>query len=209
MSQQVQELINKIKSEGIASAEQKAAEIEKDAREQAEQILEKAQAASQKIIAEAQSEAKKLQERTNIALQQAARDAILALRKEIETTLFRIVKADVGHSLTAEHLDEILSTIIANFVKDKSGQEDIKVLLSASDLKKLKDGSIKKLQEKLKHHPVTLQASGDIAKGFTISFDQGKSGFEFSDKSLAEYISTYLNPEVAMLLKTAVASSKK
>ena len=74
-----------------------------------------------------------------------------------------------------------------------------------NDLEKLQKGLMAKLQQDVKKG-VTFQST-EIAKGFTISFDGGKSYFDFSDASLAEYLSAALNPEVANLLKEA--TSKK
>ncbi|MBI5415751.1 MAG: hypothetical protein HZA29_02945, partial [Candidatus Omnitrophica bacterium] len=68
------------------------------------------------------------------------------------------------------------------------------------DLRELRDGSLAKLQKQIKH-PVHFEACEDIGKGFTVSFDNGKSSFDFSEAALAEYLSVYLNEELAALLK--------
>jgi vacuolar-type H+-ATPase subunit E/Vma4 len=46
-----------------------------------------------------------------------------------------------------------------------------------------------------------VQPSEDISSGFIISYDQGKSYFDFSDKALAEYIAGYLKPQLSEILK--------
>ena len=72
--------------------------------------------------------------------------------------------------------------------------------MSPKDLKELRDGFLAQLQKQFKC-PVHFQASEDIGKGFTVSFDQGKSSFDFSQEALAEYLSVYLNEELAALVK--------
>jgi vacuolar-type H+-ATPase subunit E/Vma4 len=50
---------------------------------------------------------------------------------------------------------------------------------------------------------IIVRPSGDISHGFSISFDSGKSCYDFSDKALAEYIGTYLKPRLNRILGEA------
>jgi vacuolar-type H+-ATPase subunit E/Vma4 len=68
-------------------------------------------------------------------------------------------------------------------------------------LKEVKDGLFKELEAQLKKG-ILLQASDEVKAGFTISFDAGKSQFEFTDRSLAEYISKCLRPDLAEILES-------
>ena len=71
------------------------------------------------------------------------------------------------------------------------------------DLKKLKEGFLAKLKDQVKH-PIQFQLAQDFGYGFTISFDNGRSCFDFTDKSLAEFLSQYLNQELSLLLKESI-----
>jgi vacuolar-type H+-ATPase subunit E/Vma4 len=48
---------------------------------------------------------------------------------------------------------------------------------------------------------IILKPTDEISSGFTISYDAGKSLFDFSGEALAEYISAYLKPELNKILK--------
>lgn len=200
MSQHVQELINKIKTEGVQAADQKAKEIEDNARFQAQKILEDAQAQAKHIISDAQTQAQKTRESTEMALKQSARDTILALKKEIDSVLQKLISKQVKDSLSPEQLSGVISEVVKGALKGNLAQNGIEVALSEGDLKKLKEGFIAKLQKEIKE-PITFKSNEGISSGFTISFDEGKSCFDFSDASLAEYLSAYLNAFVASLLK--------
>ena len=76
----------------------------------------------------------------------------------------------------------------------------MRVALSPADYEKLRQGVISKLQKEIKD-PIKFQSSEDIHKGFTVSFDGGRSSFDFSDTAMAEYLGSYLSQEVAQLLK--------
>jgi V/A-type H+-transporting ATPase subunit E len=205
MSQQVQELIDKIKKEGIAEAEQRAQGIEREAHKKAEDIISQAQRHAQDLIAGAKEEGRKLQEAAQTAVRQASRNMILNLRKEIEETLRRIVSQKVAQGLTPDVLVEIIREAVKGYLQNNARAGDSIVTLSRKDLPRLRDGFVAELKEKLKS-PLTLKAADDIGAGFTISFDAGRSCFDFTDASLAEYLSGYLNAEVALLLKEAVSA---
>ena len=200
MSQQVQGLIDKIKAEGLQAADQKAREIEEQAKRKAQGILNEANQRARDLLQEAGEEIQKKQEASRTALQQASRDTLLSLKKEIQKLLQKIIAAQVADALTPQRLAEIIGHVSQKAVDEKLTASGIEVALSPKDLRELRDGFIAKFQKQLKQ-PVEFKPSEDIGKGFTISFDQGKSSFDFSQEALAEYLSIYLNEELAALLK--------
>ncbi len=203
MAQHIQELIDKIKSEGVEAAQQKAKEIEAQASRKAQEIIQSAQTQASQMIAQANETIKKNEAASRMALSQVSRDMLLKLRKEISVILNRVITQNVAGALTTEHLANIIETSIKNFLHSSTDEKDIRVTLSQEDLEKLKHGFIAKLQKELKNG-IKFQSSEDIHKGFTISFDEGKSSFDFSEASLAEYLGSYLNQEIALLLKESV-----
>ena len=200
MSQQVQELIDKIKTEGLAAADQKAKEVEEHARRNAQGILSEANKRAQDLLLDAEEEIRKKQEASRTALQQASRDTLLSLKKEVQKLLHKVITAQVADVLTPQKLSDIIVEIVHKAVDGKSADAGIEVVLSLKDLKELRDGFLAQLQKQFKG-PVHFQASEDIGKGFMVSFDQGKSSFDFSQEALAEYLSVYLNEELAALVK--------
>lgn len=203
MTQQVQELIDKIKQEGVHAAEQKAAEIEAEAKRKAEETVNKAKREAEKILNTAKEEVKKLKESTHASLQQAARDTVLSLRQEVERILQRLVRHEVAESLTGEHLARILEAVATGALKGDHLEADIRITVSQKDLHHLEKGLLSKLQKQIKH-PIKLQASDDIAHGFTISYDGGRSCFDFSDASLAQFLGSFVNSQVSALIKESV-----
>lgn len=203
MSQQVQELIDKIKSEGIQTAKQEANKITKQAQDQASKINEDAKAATDQLLVNTKEDIKKMQESTNMALQQSCRDMLLALRGQIENMLKKIISLEVKDSLTADQLANIITEVIKNSSEADQSTSDIRVVLNAKDLKKLEESFVAKLQKQVKG-TIQLESSDDIDKGFTISYDAGKSSFDFTDESLAQYLSQYLNAQVSNILKESV-----
>ncbi len=203
MSQQVQELIDKIKSEGVHAAKQEADEIVKQAQDQAGQIRDNAKVASDQLLQNAREDIKKMQESTHMALKQASRDMLLALRNEIANMLTKIISSEVKDSLSSDQLASIVSEVIKGSSQEDRSTADIHVIVNTKDVKKLEESFVAKLQKQVKSK-IKLKASDDIDKGFTISYDAGKSSFDFTDESLAQFLSQYLNSQVSDLLKESV-----
>ena len=199
MTQQVQELIDKIKTEGIQTANVQAEEIKQQAQAQAKKIVEAAKDQARQIMLEAENQTKKVRESTTMILRQASRDTMLALRKEINNLLHIIIAADVKESLTPDKLGDILRLVIEKAVESKD-TSIVNLEVNEKDLAILKESFIAKLKNELKGS-VKLKSSNDVSGGFVISYDEGKSSFEFTDENLAGYLSSFVNSHVSSLLK--------
>lgn len=198
MAEQIRDLIEKINQEGINAAKEKSRQIEDAAKQKADEMLVKARLEADKIIAVAKDRTDKLQENTHALLKQAGRDLLLALRKEINTMLHKIVVAQAQAALGPEELIKL----IVSFIKEHHGKEesDVVVVVKKRDFEEVEKALFVELGTNLKKG-ITLKSSEDISGGFTISFDHGKSHYDFSDKALAEYIVTHLKPKLDAILK--------
>ena len=197
MAQDINSLIEKINQEGVLAAEQKAREIENDAKQKAARILEQAEQEATRLLSEAKVQISKMQEREKTLLEQAGRDLLLTLRQEINAMLERLIIKEVQDALSSENVYKILS----NLVKCASGQEKEEIIISLDqkDLKIIEDSFLAKLKTEAKRE-IVLRSAESIKTGFMISFDSGKSQFDFSDKALADYIGTFLKPRLKEIL---------
>ena len=198
MSEQIKDLIEKIQQEGVVAAENKAKAIETEAKTRAEKIIQNSEMEAKRLIEDARSKAVKMEENTKSLLAQAGRDLLLNLKKEINAMLQGIIVKDARGVLTPEELAKIINMLIRDYSQKQTGE--VIVSLSKEDFEKLESNFLNKLKENLKNG-IILKPSDDINAGFTISYDQGGSFFDFSDKALAEYISLYLKPKLAVILK--------
>jgi V/A-type H+-transporting ATPase subunit E len=201
MAEEIRDLIEKINQEGIKAAEEKAQNIEAAAKQRADDILSQARLEAEEMIAAAKDRIRREDEKGKTLLDQAGRDLLLSLRKEINAMLGRIVVSDIQQTLTPEALFKLLSEVARNYSAAESS--DITVLLNEEDLEILGKNFLHKLMEETKKK-IILRPAEEISGGFTISFDSGKSCYDFTDKALAEYIGTYLKPKLNQILKEAI-----
>lgn len=198
MTEELKSLIEKIQVEGVQVAQDKARAIEDEARQKAGAIIEKAKKEAEKMLAEAQERIQKLEEASRLVLKQAARDTTIALKKEINNLLDKIIKSTIAQALTVQELSKIITTLIKDYAaKHKEG---IELTLNKEDREKIEKGFLNALKEELRKG-IVLKSSDEISAGFLISFDAGKSHFDFTDKALTDYLGIYLKPKLAELFK--------
>ena len=201
MAEEIKSLIEKIQQDGIKVAEEKAKEIEDQAKKEADLILKNSRVESESLISEAKDNLAKMEQSQKALLAQAGRDLLLTLKKEINAMLERLILQEIQGSITPEAMADILGQIIKE--QAKLGKEDIIVTLKKADLDKLEKNFLAKLKEEAKKG-IVLKPSEEVRAGFLISFDNAKSNYDFSDQALSEYIGTYLKPKLAELLKNAL-----
>jgi V/A-type H+-transporting ATPase subunit E len=196
--EEIKELIAKIQEEGVKKAEEKALKIEEEAKKAAGDILHKARTEAEKIIQAAKEASTQMQQATQSSLQQAGRDLILSLKKEINALLEKMISHQIRQALKPEELNKIILALVKEHSQKEAAQ--IEILLNKEDLEKLEEGFLEKLKGEVKKG-VLLKPSEDILAGFLISYDSGKSFFDFTDQALVEYIGNYLKPQLAGILK--------
>jgi V/A-type H+-transporting ATPase subunit E len=204
MDIQVQELITKIKKDGIESASEEAAKIKHEAQTEARGIIESAQKEAAEIIAKGKQDAERSEKAGIAALEQASRNLILAFKGEIQALLDSIVISQTGKSFNEDALKAIIPELIHAWSAKRpaGGADSLAVLLPSGSLDKLMGFFKTKLAAELKKG-LELKSDPHLAAGFRIANKDGSAYYDFSAESVAEQISAYLNPKLAEILKVS------
>ncbi|MFA5039871.1 MAG: hypothetical protein WC732_09375 [Candidatus Omnitrophota bacterium] len=203
MAEELKALIDKIQKEGVEAAETSARQIQERAQEQAKETLRKAQAEAQRLLEDSRQKIRREEEAAQATLKQAGRDLVLSLKKEIHQILEKIVAQNVGASLKPEELAALIRVAVEQYGRKDAAS--VSVSLKPEDLSRLENAFLAKLEDELKK-PIVLKASEELAAGFVISFDEGKSHFDFSDKALAGYLLETLRPLLARIALEEISS---
>jgi len=206
MDIQVQELINKIKRDGIDTASKEAAKIKKEAETGAKQIIEAANKEAAEIIDKAKRDAARSEKAGKAAIEQASRNLVLVFKDEIQGLLDKIVLEQVSGSYDNDVLKKVLPELLKAW--GTKGSDSIAVLLSEASLSKLKSFFKTKLAQQLKKG-MELRSETGLGGGFRIANKDGSAYYDFSVESVAEMLSAYLNPHVAEILKSSVKNIKE
>jgi len=201
MEIQLQELIDKIKKEGIETASKEAGRLKQEAEAEARGILENARKEAAGIVEQAKKDAERLEKTGVAALDQASRNLVLVFRSEIQQLLDKIVAEAVSNSYSIDVIKGMLPDLVKNWAQKNT--DSLTVLLSEKDLKKLDDAFKSKLASVLKGG-VEIRSAKNIDSGFHISEKDGSAFYDFSAEAVAKMLCAYLNPRLAEILKNAV-----
>lgn len=198
MEIQLQELIDKIKRDGVESASAEAARLKRQAEDEAKRIVENAKKEADGIIAKAKLDAERTEKAGIAAVGQASRNVVLTFKSEIQAVLDKIIAQETAAALGDDALKSILPEILKGWTSGKGDSLD--VILSEAQLKKLSSYFTDKLAAELKKG-VELKSDRNLSAGFRIANKDGSAYYDFSAESVAELLSAYLNPHLAETLK--------
>jgi V/A-type H+-transporting ATPase subunit E len=200
MEIQVQELIDKIKKDGINTASSEAARIKTEAETEGRRIVEAAKKEADEIIARGKQDAERSEKAGIAALEQASRNLILAFKDEIQALLDKLIAEHVS----GNYGEDVLKTALPELLKAwaAKGSDNLAVILPENELSKLKSFFSEKLTGEL-WKGVELKSSRKLTSGFHISNREGSIYYDFSAEAVAQLLSTYLNPKLAEILKNS------
>lgn len=201
MDVQLKELIEKIKSEGVKTAEDQAAEIIIKAEQKAETIIANAESQAKTARDKASADAARFEATGNEALKQASRDLIISTNKKLEEIFGRLLKNEVDDVLKSSFLESVILTVVKNW---KNDLVDMSILLPAAELNKLESGLKTKISKEIKGSLEIKPLSG-IDSGFRVSSKDGSAYFDFTGEGISGLLSELLNPRIASLLQEATA----
>jgi V/A-type H+/Na+-transporting ATPase subunit E len=200
MDIRVQELLDKIKRDGVEHAEAEAAKIRAAAEEARAAIVEAAHKEAKAIVEKAKADAARDEASGRAALKQASRDLVLAFRGEVEKALGLIVRADLEAAFNADTLKNALPGILEAWAKD--GRDDLAVLVPEKDLAALNAYFKEKLAARFKKG-VELKPLKNSKAGFRISEKDGAAYYDFSAEAVAGMLGAYLNAQLAAIMAEA------
>lgn len=194
MEQQIQDLVDSIRKEGVEKAKLDAERIISDAEAKARAIIEEAEKERDKLLENAASAIATEKSSAEASIRQAARDVSLSLKKSIEDRYTVILKAGCGSAMHGEALVSILKEVISGEFTGKAveiSEEDMKAI--ASDLSEVFASQIR---DGLEFRP-----SSRIASGFRICEKDGSGYIDMTGDVSAELLSPYLSSTLKALIE--------
>ena len=201
MEIQLQELIDKIRKDGVDAAEVEAEKILISAKEEAQRIIADAQSEADKILVNAKNENMRMVKSSEDAIRQAGRNLLISFRESVT----RELKAIIGESVDAVYSSQLLEKIIVDVVERWSINPEVQsltVILNNDDVERLEKIMIASLKEKVKKG-VTFKANDNFDGGFRIVVNDNDVYYDYSEDAVVEMLSNYLSPKIAKLMKEA------
>ncbi len=201
MEIQLQELIDRIKEDGVASAEKEAALILTEANIKANEIIENAQKEAEKLLSDAKAENERFVKVSEDAIRQASRNLLISFRESIVKELNVILAQNVNEIYSSQAVTEIIVKVIIALAENNS-TDDISILLNEKDKEKLENALLSAFKEKASDG-ISIAPNDDFEGGFRVSVNNGTAYYDYSAEAVTEMLSAYLNPRVTELMKEA------
>ncbi len=199
MDNKLQELTDKLYSEGLSKGKAEGEQILADAKKQAEAILAKARKQAEDILAKAGKDAEDLKSRTESDVKMASGQAMQALRQQIENMIVaKAAEEGTSKALSsADFVKEIITAVAKNFSSENP--EDLSLVLPESQKAEL-EPFVKDQLSKIIGKGVTATFSKNVGEGFTIGPKDGSYFISMTDETFKALISGYLRPAAKKLL---------
>ena len=201
MDIQLQELIDKIKKEGISKAEEDAKATIDAAEKKAEQIIADANAKAEEILKNAKAEIQRVEKASEEAIVQAGRNMLLSFKDGIINELDGLIQTQTENVLSKDVLTKLIPELVKAWCKNTDASE-LSVLLSEKDLKELENSFTAELKAEIAKG-MEIKPDKTLSSGFRIGVKNGAAFYDYSAESLAQMFSAYLNPKVAGLIQIA------
>lgn len=198
VSSGVQELIERLRGEGVEAGRQEAEELKAAAEAQARQILGDAEAQAAEALAEARREIERERSSALEALRLAARDTRLDLKGRLESRF----AAELGRLVTDELGDPQLLRQLIEALAAESGRElegeDLAIQLPRSGGEHL-DRLTQEIASGLLKRGLTL-SPGDHGHGLKVRVRGQEVEVDLTDEAITRWLSSHLMPRFRHLL---------
>ena len=197
MDLQVGELIEKIRNDGVKSAEEEAAKIITDAEQKAASIVRRAEGDAERLREVSLAEADKAARSGKEALRQAGRNLVLSVKGEIEALFEKVITAEVTRALDEKLLSEAVLQAVKQLAHAEDG--DAVIELSEKDSAALESALRARMSDDMARGARIKPFKG-LNAGFRVSMKDGSVFYDFSEAEIAGMLARYLNPRLAELL---------
>jgi len=196
MTQDLQQLLEKIQRDGVDKANAEADRILAEARAKAKTTVESARTEAAKIKADARQEAEAFEHRAEETIRQSARDTVLNVEKAVTVLFQRLLLNDTNAALNEK--TDLVAGLAAEAVHAYLGKKSgIEVAAAA----KLADVLRKKLATDAANG-VTIVTDETTGAGFRIRLANGRVEHTFTGAAIAETLGKHLRPRLAALMKS-------
>jgi V/A-type H+-transporting ATPase subunit E len=191
MTENLDALLSKIRTEGVDAAKQEAADIVAKAKAEAADIIAKAKAEATAMTDQAQADAQRMAMGAEATIRQAARDVLLKLGQDVTALLEQTLGGAVDETLkTPAIIEKVVVDAIAAY--QRSGE----VTIAAGE------EVVAALKAKLaKQKDVMVVTDTQIGSGFRVRLAGGRVEHDFTGDSVTAALAALLRPQLAKLLK--------
>ena len=206
----VQDLVDRIRDQGVLAATEKANKIIRDAEARSAKMLEDAKRDAEQLREQARIEIEANHAAALEALKLSARDAVLQLKSKVSSAFEGFVQRLVTSATRDEQFIKSIVLVLANHVeRELIMDKEIHILISESILTgqpnmKLRDRTkqtILGLSSEMLREGVELIPSSEIEGGASVRLVKDKLEIDLSDKAISKLLYQRILPRFQSILE--------
>lgn len=195
MENKIQELTDKLLSEGVEKGKLEAEKIIASAKDESAAIIADAKKTADEIIAAAKKESESLNENTKSELKMYSAQALSALKTEVANVLTDNAVSEVVKQSVADK--DFMNKFLLKLAEKWGAQEDI--VISAEDAEGLK-AVFAKQAKSLLDKSVKIEGVHGQKALFTIEPADGSYKVNFGEEEFEDYFKSFLRPQLVEML---------
>ena len=195
MDSKIQELTDKLLSEGVEKGKLEAEKLIASAKDESAAIIADAKKKADEIIAAAKKESESLNENTKSELKMYSAQALSALKTEVANVLTNNAVSEVVKQSVADK--DFMNKFLLKLAEKWGAQEDI--VISAEDAEGLKSVFAKQAKSLLDKSVKIEGVHGQKAL-FTIEPADGSYKVNFGEEEFEDYFKSFLRPQLVDML---------
>jgi V/A-type H+-transporting ATPase subunit E len=203
MTEDLQQLLEKIRREGVDQARTEADAILATARAQAAALVADAERQAGEVREAARRDAVTFEQRSSDAVRQAARDLMLGVEREVTELLTQILMSDVKTALAdPTRLAALVEEAVRAYLSGGDGAVQVLLAAKSAPVLEILRQRLAKMAGAPNGVTVELEAAGTAsATGFRVRLAGGRIEHDFTAAAIAESIARHVRPQLAALLR--------
>lgn len=191
------EVIEKLKKEGISAGESEAARIKEKAEAEGEDIIIKAEMKSRTILDKAETESKKMKEQLETELDRASKSALNNFKSSVENAF--VVPA-VDETLASvlsqpQFIEKVIIEMIKGFAQNGFKTNDLNIILPEDLRDKLGNAFNAKIKMMAGGGNITVEFDDRIHFGLKIGPADKGFVYDLSDEGMREIFTRFISPK--------------
>lgn len=201
MDIRVQELLERIKQDGVNEAKAQADAILKEAEAKKAAIIADAEKQAEFIINRAKEEAKNTEAASRTALVQASRDLLNSFKEQILSLVHKIIALKVKEAYTIDVLKKAIPLVLEQWAKESSVNS---IVMIPEQEKHAIEAYIKQELADLVKKGLEIKPVKSIAAGFRVGEKDGSAYYDCSAEAVAELFGAFVNDKLKSIMDEAV-----
>ncbi len=200
MTAELQSLLDKIQTDGVDKAKERAAAIIAEAEKKAADIIAAAKKDAAAAAEKAAADAESMRARSEQAVRQASRDIILGIEDAVADTFERILKKETERTLSSGFLEQLVDKIVMAYINDSDASGGMEIRVTAEEAASLEEHVRAAFKNAASSGGIVVKASGDVGAGIRLMLADGRIEHDFTAEALMEKLSLILRPELIKLI---------